>query len=315
MSEAVLVVARAGPLVSLQDGGRPGLMRFGVPASGPMDRLALAAANVALGNAATATGIEVSLGGLRLDCLRGAVDLATAGGHFLVDCGERRGASWSRMTIRAGESLTVRPGPWGSWCVIAFAGRLRAPTWLGSQSTHSQSGLGGGLLVAGAEVIVTDARAGERAPGDFACPVFARPRRDYHVVLGPQDRFFAPAALASLASATYRLSDAYDRMGVRLQGPALPPEAALSIPSEPIARGSIQVSGDGTPTILLADHQTTGGYPKIATLLSDEVDRLAQLRPRAALRFSPVTPDEAVAMLRRRQRLRAAYLAELADRR
>ena len=100
------------------------------------------------------------------------------------------------------------------------------------------------------------------------------------VVLGPQDQHFTTDAKRLFLSAEFALTDAYDRMGVRLQGPALTIYGSLSMPSEPVLKGSVQVAGDGVPTVLLADHQTTGGYPKIATVLACDLDEFVQLRPR-----------------------------------
>lgn len=300
MTRAVLGVVTAGPLVSVQDGGRPGHLRFGVPASGPMDRGAFARANAAAGNPPGAAGIEVSAGGITLDCLEGAVSLAIAGGGFIVEGPAGRGGSWSVVTLRRGDRLAVRRGPWGSWCCLQPAGRIVAADWLGSLSTHAPSGLGGGMLAAGQEIIVADARC--LPDRSLPCPVTARPRHEVAVVPGPQDRFFPEQALAALTDATFRLTDAYDRMGVRLRGPGLAPEAALSIPSEPILRGSIQVAGDGVAAVLLADHQTTGGYPKIATVVSAHLDGFVQLRPHDPVRFRAVTPAEAVALARRADR-------------
>lgn len=296
MSRAVLGVVAAGPLVSVQDGGRPGLMRFGVPRSGPMDRLAFARANAAAGNPPGAAGIEVSLGGLTLDCLEGEVSLALAGGGFVAETAAGAGGSWQVLTLRRGDRLALRRGPWGAWCCLQPAGRLRAREWLGSVATHAPSGLGGGLLRAGQEIVVEEPR---RLPDRaIPCPVAARPRPEVAVVLGPQDRFFPPEALEALVTAPFRLTDASDRMGVRLRGPALAPEGALSIPSEPILRGAIQVAGDGVPAVLMADHQTTGGYPKIATIVSAHLDGFAQLRPHDTVRFRPVSPAHAVALAR-----------------
>jgi 5-oxoprolinase (ATP-hydrolysing) subunit C len=102
-------------------------------------------------------------------------------------------------------------------------------------------------------------------------------------------------------------------MGMRLSGPSLVPDAALGIPSQPVTRGAVQVSGDGTATVLMADHQTTGGYPKIATLLSDDTDGLSQLRPGDALAFTTVSAEQAVAIARSRARAVSAYLARLAS--
>lgn len=296
MNRAVLGVVAAGPLVSVQDGGRPGLMRYGVPRSGPMDRRAFARANAAAGNPPGAAGIEVSLGGLTLDCLEGEVSLALAGGGFVAEGPGGTGGSWQVLTLRRGDRLQIRRGPWGAWCCVQPAGRLQATAWLGSVATHAPSGLGGGLLRPGQEIVVEDAR---RLP-DLAipCPVTARPRPEVAVVFGPQDRFFSQEAREALVAAPFRLTDAFDRMGVRLRGPALAPEGALSIPSEPILRGAIQVAGDGVPAVLMADHQTTGGYPKIATVVSAHLDGFAQLRPHDAVRFRAVTPARAVALAR-----------------
>ena len=110
------------------------------------------------------------------------------------------------------------------------------------------------------------------------------------------------------------MTDAFDRMGTRLAGPPLVPQAALGIPSEPILRGSVQVAGDGLATVLMADHQTTGGYPKIATLLADDTDGFAQLRPQDSLRFVQITADQAVNLARSRARLMAPWFHRLADR-
>lgn len=314
MAEAVFSVAHAGPHVTVQDGGRPGLMRYGVAASGPMDRMSLAIANTALGNPPGQAGIEVSLGGLALDCRSGAVTLAVAGGGFILGAGERKLGSWTVLTVHAGERLTIRPGPWGNWTCLAFAGQVQAPEWLGSRATHSTSGLGGGRLVAGQELVITGTELHAAREGSIPCPVWARPRAAVRAVLGPQDRFFTPEAVELLTSRPFQLTDSYDRMGVRLRGPRLDMAAALSIPSEPILRGSVQVSGDGVATVLLADHQTTGGYPKIATLIGEDIDGFAQLRPHDFARFRLVSPEEAVGIARHSAHQKAAYLEALGRR-
>lgn len=312
MSEAVLSVGFAGPHVSIQDAGRPGFMRFGVPASGPMDRASFAAANAALGNPPGSPAVEISMGGLVLECLSGTVTFAVAGGGFVVEHGGRRAGSWTVATLRAGERLAIRPGHWGSWTYLAFAGRLDAQGWLGSFSTHALSGLGGGRVASGQRLTVTDAELREEREGAIPCPVTARPRQELHVVPGPQDGFFAAGTFAAFLAGPYRLTDAYDRMGVRLQGPALPLNASLDMPSGPIVRGSVQVAGDGVATVLLADHQTTGGYPRIATVIDTDLDAFVQLRPRDMIAFRPVTPEHAVEQARLRAASAARYLAAIA---
>ncbi|GAB5445543.1 5-oxoprolinase subunit C family protein [Gymnodinialimonas sp.] len=308
MSIARFKVSFAGPLVSLQDAGRSGQMRFGVPASGPMERFAFASAHAMLGQP-EGTAIEVSLGGLVLECVEGSVTCAVAGGAFSLNTGD---PGWQAVTVSKGDRLTLRAGPWGSWCYLAFSGNIVANQWLGSSATHTLSGLGGGTLRTGDTIDIHDAAPKPGRDGAHACPDIARPSTDIRVVIGPQEQHFAAGAVEVLTAAPYQMTDAFDRMGVRLQGTALPLSDALSIPSEPILRGSIQVAGDGVPVVLLADHQTTGGYPKIATVLSTDTDRLAQLRAGDAFRFLAISADEAITLSRRDHEKRAAALSTLA---
>lgn len=311
MTAAILRVGFAGPHVTLQDAGRPGLMRYGVPASGPMDRHSLAIANAALGNPVGQVGIDISLGGVALHCTQGAVTLALAGGGFIAEVAGRKFGSWCVFTLRQGETLTVRPGPWGSWASLAVAGRLVADPWLGSLATHGASGFGGGKLMPGQTLTVADAAVRGALEGPIPCPVWARPRHVLRCVMGPQDRFFGPEALADFTAARFAVTDAVDRMGMRLRGPSLPPVAALSIPSEAVMRGSVQVSGDGAMAVLLSDHQTTGGYPKIATVIAADIDSFVQCRPGDLVRFAPLSPMDAVQATRRHAQTVHAFLARI----
>ena len=307
MAETRLKVQFAGPYVSLQDGGRPGRMRFGVPLSGAMDRAALALANAALGNDPAAPAIEISMGGLTLTHQGAPLSVAIAGGGFIVERDAEKFGAWSVLRLTEGQRLVIRPGPWGAWTYLALAGEIEAGRWLGSAATHMLSGLGGGKLASGQVLTIAGPRGGPASPRALPCPVWARPRHLARVVMGPQDRHFTEEALTALRDATFYASSAFDRMGMRLDGPPLMPRGALSIPSEPILRGAVQVTGAGVATLLGADHQTTGGYPKIATVISADHDALSQLRPRDALRFSPITPEAAVAEARlARARLEAA---------
>lgn len=314
MARACFTVVHAGPLVTVQDEGRPGLMRFGIPASGPMDRAAYAIANAALGNAVPMPAIEVSLGGLDLDCREGSLTVAVAGGGFAVRLNQTAQPSWQVITVREGDRLSIRPGTWGSWTYLAIAGRLQATFWLGSASTHTTSGFGGSRLAAGQEIVVEDAERRPDREGPIACPVWSRPRHHVKLVMGPQERFFPRAAIEQLLREPFTLSDAYDRMGVRLTGPLLKPAANLDMPSEAISRGSIQVNGEGVATVLLADHQTTGGYPKIATVASDQLDGFVQLRSRKQVAFIAETAADALARRRTRHRAQQEFLARLGRR-
>ncbi|PTX54548.1 allophanate hydrolase [Litoreibacter ponti] len=305
MAEAQLKVLFAGPLVTVQDAGRFGALRYGVPASGPMDRLSFAATHAALGQPPGAA-LEVSLGGIVLECVAGEVSVAIAGGAFTVDHAGTRSVGAQVLTLSPGEKLTIRAGEAGSWCYLAFAGALQVADWMGSAATHALAGFGGGAVRTGDVLKVAGAEA--RGAREGAIPMFEPAQSDdVRVVMGPQDHHFTDAALANFAK-PFTVSEAYDRMGMRLDGPELILGEALSIPSEPVQRGSIQVSGAQVPTVLLADHQTTGGYPKIATVIGPDLDALVQKRQGDAVRFKPVSAQDAVTLARAHASQVAAYL-------
>ena len=304
MKRAALRVVATGPLVSFQDTGRPGNMRFGVPASGPIDRRAHAIANLAVGARADATAIEISTAGLTLECEAGPVTLAVAGGVFTVMRSGIAQAPWSVVTVRPGDRIAITPGPRGRWAYVAVAGEFDVPSWLGRTATHSMSGFGGGFLRAGDSVTVVDAHASPDRDGPV--PLSPEPPIErVRVVMGPQDQHFAERTIETFVTEAFSITAAADRMGVRLDGPRLDLAGSLSIPSEPVVRGSVQVAGDGIATVLLADHQTTGGYPKIATVVSADLDRVAQLRPTDTITFDAIEPAAAVAIAREHAARRA----------
>lgn len=305
-----LKVTAAGSLVSIQDGGRPGLARFGVPQSGPMDRLAFAAANIAIGNPADAAGIEVSVAGLVLDCLEGSIAFALTGGGFILDHDGQQGQGWTTGILQAGQRLAIRAGHWGSWACLALAGQMHGTPWLGSLATHGPSGMGGGMLQAGQTITLSATRV-RATPCLIPAPIGLRPRHILRATLGPQDRFFPARALNALQDEAFTLSSAYDRMGSRLHGPDLGPKGPLDMLSAPILRGSVQVAGDGVATVLMADHQTTGGYPRVATVLDADLDGFAQLRPGDRVRFQLVTPEQAAAIAATHRRAVDRYLKNL----
>lgn len=308
MSMAKLTVVQAGPLTSIQGGPRLGFLRFGVPPSGPIDRIGHAAANLALGRDAAAPGIEMSLGGLVLHCEEGALDFALCGGDFTASIDDLVLGSWMAARIEAGQRLRVLSGRSGNWGYLSFAGRVRASEWLGSASTNVLAGLGGGRLVPG-DMLTIEVDAGTRAHGPIAQgPPF---RTDVRIVMGPQQRFFSDDDLQNLKSATFCASLSFDRMGILLDGPVLHP-SSIAMVSEPAIRGALQIDGAGRMAMLLADHQTTAGYPKVATVLGCDTGSVTQASPETLLRFTPVEPAHAIAITRETVRLERAYLAEVA---
>ena len=299
-------VDQIGPLVSIQDAGRQGYMRYGVTGAGPMDRLSHTLANLAVGNEPPAATIEVSLGGFSLRCIEGEATLAIAGGCFNPVLDGTSMPPWSRFDMQAGSKLSIRPGPWGSWCYVAFAGSLVAPSWLGSQSIIQ------GITLCGTPLQLNDiinldssatTSASSRASGKITQlidPAPLQPDSAIRIVAGPQDRYFNDESIHALHTAPFQLTADYNRMGIRLSGPALSINTELNMPSAPVTRGSMQVPGHGDPICLMADHQTTGGYPKIATIISADQDKLAQLRTGDTINFNLFTAAEAVLIARQR---------------
>ena len=310
MSDVEFSISFAGPLVTFQDIGRPGHMRYGVSASGPMDIVSFEAANAVLGNDTKQTAIEISLGGLILQCHEGSITLAITGGDFLIEYQGQKISSWTVLTLQKGERLSVRAGKSGSWAYLAFSGKLNVKDWLNSSSTHSTSGFGGGVLKTGQKFKLTDASNQENRIGPILKPNFYT-NDLIHAVLGPQDQYFMNTAIKIFSDSIFKVSDNYDRMGMQLTGPKLELKSALSIPSEPVVKGSIQVSGDGIPTILLADHQTTGGYPKIATVISSDINRLVQLRSNQNVEFILINSNEALQKTRKFLDMKEKYLQKI----
>ncbi|MDB9767042.1 biotin-dependent carboxyltransferase family protein [Amylibacter sp.] len=310
MSDVGFSISYAGPLVTFQDIGRPGNMRYGVSASGPMDIVSFEAANAVLGNETKQTAIEISLGGLILQCHEGSITLAITGGDFLIEYQGQKISSWTVLTIQKGERLSIRAGKSGSWAYLAFSGKLNVKDWLNSSSTHSTSGFGGGVLKTGQKFTLTDASNQANRIGPILKPNF-NTNDLIHAVLGPQDQYFMNTAIKIFSDSIFKVSDNYDRMGMQLTGPKLELKSALSIPSEPVVKGSIQVSGDGIPTILLADHQTTGGYPKIATVISSDINRLVQLRSNQNVEFILINSNEALQKTRKFLDMKEKYLQKI----
>ena len=310
MSDVEFSISFAGPLVTFQDIGRPGNMRYGVSASGPMDIVSFEAANAVLGNETKQTAIEISLGGLILQCHEGSITLAITGGDFLIEYQGQKISSWTVLTIQKGERLSIRAGKSGSWAYLAFSGKLNVKDWLKSNSTHSTSGFGGGVLKTGQKFTLTDASNQANHIGPILKPSF-NTNDLIHAVLGPQDQYFMNTAIEIFSDSIFKVSDNYDRMGMQLTGPKLELKSALSIPSEPVVKGSIQVSGDGIPTILLADHQTTGGYPKIATVISSDINRLVQFRSNQSVEFKLISSNEALQKTRKLLDKKEKYLKKI----
>jgi biotin-dependent carboxylase-like uncharacterized protein len=300
-SEATIRVLSAGPGATLQDAGRHGYLRFGVTAAGPMDSLAHAAANLAVGNPAGSTALEVSVGGIEVTAESAPLHVAIAGGEFSLGLDGRPLPPAVVLNLDEGAVLKIRAGRSGSWCYLAVAGRFVVPKVLGSHATHTRTGfggVGGRAIVAGDRLEIEPSGSSAPSQSAIVAPWLDRSLDTVRVVLGPQHDYFADNQIAAFLAGPWSVSAKGDRMACFLEGPRLTHARGYNIVSDGIAMGAIQVPGDGRPIVLMADRQSTGGYPKIATVIGPDLGRLAQARPGATFRFEAVSIAHAVAARR-----------------
>ena len=305
----------AGPQTTVQDLGRTGQMRYGIPPSGPVDRFAFVLANRLVGNADTAAALECTLIGPRFE-ITDAGAIAITGAEMPVTVNGRSAAGWSTIAVKAGDVVKLGPARTGVRSYVGVAGGLDVPLVLGSRSTYLRGRVGGvkgRALRKGDELRVFPSgpveprRVEPRAIPDYTGEPTVR------AVLGPQADRFTAAGLEVLFGGRYEVLPQSDRMGSRLRGPRIAHTRGHDIVSDGIALGSIQVPGDGQPIVLLVDRQSTGGYTKAATICSCDIWRVGQARPGQSLRFHQIGVDEAHRMLREADRaLEAAVREEIA---
>lgn len=315
-TQTELEIVTPGAFSSIQDEGRRGFRRIGVPWAGVLDRRLMRIANALAGQPEDAPVIECFDGGLHVVAHGGAVKLAVAGDAVVeVDGpdGRRQLAPWRSVTIAEGEALRIRKMGSGRIAMVAVAG-LAVAQVMGSASTYVRAALGGAdgsghALAAGMRLALSEAdawgsdRVLTQPPETDAGPI--------RLVPGPQDDHFSAAALEALVGGDYRVTAEADRMGIRLEGTKLEHSGAADIVSDATVPGSIQVPGAGQPIVLLADAQTAGGYPKIATVITADLGRLAALRPGQNLRFATVTAGEGAHIARAAEAETRALIAAI----
>jgi biotin-dependent carboxylase-like uncharacterized protein len=285
------VISAIGPASSVQDGGRFGAQRYGLVPSGAMDRLALAAANCLVGNALFVAAIEVGPLGATFTARDGPVRVALAGAPRNADVAKRPVSFDTSMTLADGESLTLGFARGGTFSYLAIEGGVQGEPMFGSLAVNARAGLGSPYprpLQAGDKLQVAAASgAVERAidiPAATAGPI--------RVVMGPQDDEFGDARQLFLDS-EWKISATSDRMGYRLEGPVIKHLHGHNIVSDGTVNGSIQVPGNGAPIVLMPDRGTSGGYPKIATVITADLGRFAQTPAGRGFHFKAVSMAEA----------------------
>jgi 5-oxoprolinase (ATP-hydrolysing) subunit C len=292
-----LVISAIGPASSVQDAGRFGAQRYGLQPSGAMDRLGLASANCLVGNVLFAPGVEIGPYGAAFTARQGAVRVALSGASRSADISGRAVAWDTSVTIADGQTLKLGLARGGSFSYLAIEGGIAGEPMFGSLAVNARAGLGSPYprpLQAGDELQVAAASdAAERRidpPAAVTGPI--------RVVMGPQDDEFGDGLNLFLQS-EWRISATSDRMGYRLEGPVIRHLHGHNIVSDGTVNGSIQVPGNGQPIVLMSDRGTSGGYPKIATVITADFGRFAQIPAGTSFRFKAIGMTEAQAEARK----------------
>jgi biotin-dependent carboxylase-like uncharacterized protein len=309
---AGLKVLAPGLHTTVQDLGRLGYQAIGVPVSGALDGFSLRLANALVGNSPRTPALEVLMSGPTFEVAADTVRVALAGvgANLAIGAEKARIGAGQSVTLPRGAVIEVVAGQSASG-YLAVEGGIAVPRVLGSTSTYVRAaigGLDGRALRRGDFVPLAIARASERAELRLPLPLTPTGDQPIRVVFGPQQEYFTEEAVAAFLLAEFRISQSADRMGMRLDGPFLQHRGGWDIVSDAITTGAIQVPGSGQPILLLADHQTTGGYPKIATVISADLPVVGRRRPGDRLRFAAVTVEVAEELCRAAE----CHLAELA---
>jgi len=289
-------VIQPGPLTTVQDLGRHGWQQYGVPPSGAIDDYAFRIGNVLVGNEESAASLEITLIGCQLRVLEDAV-IALTGADLAPTLNGDPIPMWETFPVSGGNKISFLRLKTGCRAYLAVSGGIDVPRVMASAATYTRAGIGGfeGRALRSGDIL----RTVECAPP----PIRARIPREYRpeygsqielrVILGPQDDCFTGEGIHTFLRSEYTISVLADRMGYRLEGPQIQHSAKADIISDGIPLGAVQVPGDGLPIILLVDRQTTGGYTKIATVVSTEIPKLAQAKPGDKVRFRRVSEEQA----------------------
>lgn len=297
---AILSILRAGPLTSIQDEGRMGMLRHGISASGPMDRYGFDIAGLLAGGGHGA--LECTMTGFELKVASGRCVTGFAGGDFVLRHNGKARPWPGSVTLESGDVLSVSPGQSGNYGYVRFDCDIGVEPMMGSISTSSRARLGGleGRSLRAGDVL--ELRTKSRAALFAGPPQAERSSTKIRVIWGLHADLFASELRQQFFGATFRVSTGLDRMGVRLEDPdqIFVDTTILSLASDAVVPGDIQILGDGTPIVLMRDHQPTGGYPRIATVITADFGRFAQMRPGTPVAFEPVTVEHAHQLLRSR---------------
>lgn len=303
-----ITVLNPGLLTTVQDLGRVGYQQFGVSVSGVMDPRAATLANILVGNPDGEAVLECTMMGPQLQFDQDNC-IAITGGDLGPTLDGQPIATYRAIQVKAGQVLRFTAPKTGCRAFIAFAGGLDIPEVMGSRSTYMKAKIGGfqGRKLEKGDVIGFRAPQAElkNMPIRAMAPEFVpRPQYTIRVVLGPQDDYFTQEGIDTFLNEVYTVTPEFDRMGCRMEGPVIQHKDGGDIISDGIAFGAIQVPSAGKPIVMLCDRQTTGGYTKIANVISMDFRILAQLKAGDKVRFEKVSVQAAQdALLTQRQAL------------
>jgi antagonist of KipI len=305
----VIQVQEPGLFTTVQDLGREGFGPLGVSASGAADPISLRLGNRLVGNAEGEAGLEMTLLGGTFAFPDGVV-LALTGSDFGATLDGKPVGLWTPVEASPGQVLRLGPTRTGARCYLCVRGGIAVKLFLGSASTHILSGLGGhdGRALRKGDVLKTGETNGSYRKRTLAAKAFEglSPPKVLRVTPGPQSNWFPESAQQIFYASAFRVAEESNRMGLRLEGAAIPGPASGRMISEGIALGAIQVPDGGLPIILFVEQQTTGGYPKIANVISADLHSLGQLRPRDEIRFERVGWETARSLLREQEEFLAS---------
>jgi biotin-dependent carboxylase-like uncharacterized protein len=296
---AVFEVLEPGILTTIQDLGRYGFSRFGVPPSGALDTFSFRAGNLLVGNRDEQACLETTLMGLKIRALNETV-ISITGGDLCPTLNDEPLAMWRTHLLVGGDVIRFKKVRAGCRAYLAVSGGFVVPRTMGSSSTYLSGNFGGlegrklrrGDILNTLDIPLSLNNLGLRFPIDWV----SSPEKEasLRVIPGPQDHHFTEEGFQTFCSSPYHVTPQCDRMGLRLEGPKIErrPDVEESIITEGLIAGAIQVPGDGKPIIILGE-LVTGGYTKIATIISTDLPRVAQLKPGDQVRFTPISIEEA----------------------
>jgi antagonist of KipI len=293
-----LHIHQAALMMTVQDAGRTGYQRFGMPESGPMDGWAFRAANRLVGNAPGAACVEVGFSNAEF-ALEGNALLAVCGAGYRLWVNRRAIPLWMSFLGKNGDVIRLEKSGGGNWAYLAAAGGVQSEVWMGSRSAYPAAGLGRRLAEGDRLPLQPPSSdafllAGRSLPARLRPPYTSRPL--IRVVPGPHAGRFQPVSWETFLAGSYAVSPQSDRMGYRLNGPSLAHQRGADLVSQGMVLGEIQVPGDGQPIVMMPDHPTTGGYACIAVVARADLPLLTQVEPgRGALRFTPLSVADAQA--------------------